>query len=1134
MSSASVEDLGRRFSRLFGAGSSVGLTDRELLERFAHRQDDAAEAAFETLLVRHGAMVLTVCRQVLDDSHAAEDAFQATFLVVVRRAASLRVREPGCLGAWLHRVAYRIAAKTRLEAARRRAREHRVAREAIERPSLAIEHAELQTLVHEEVNRLPAKYRAPLVLCYFEGRTHDEAAAALGWPVGTVRGRLARARDLLRARLTRRGLAPSGWIGTTLFEPAVRITPSVRLLEATVAAAIRGMPAAAACAIANTVLRSLLVARLTASIAVLAIVLTTTGLGMFLRAGPPGQPRRPPDSTAAPAASPRNQSAVLDHRSDPLPQHARARLGIVPFHEGSPVKQVLYAPDAKSLITVDVTHVVHVWDAKTGDIVGRIGDAKADFREVSYSREIALSRDGNTLATIEKPGQLRLWDITSGRESRRLHQGRDEIHTRPTISPDGRMLATSVHRFDEATQKSESFIDVWDLSAPTERRRRIGGDWVLLWDFKFSPDGKTLATASRDTEVTRGNVLIGADKGSTRLWELATGREERRFAVNGLDIMSLAMSPDGGLLAAAVTDGTVRLYDLATGQERMPRLVLKQQPPSNDDIKLLPRRPRAIAALAFSPDGSILAAGDATDRSDADDEGMPLAAIHLWDVARGRELHRLLAHQHRVASLSFSPDGKTLASSGVEPVVRLWHVATGREAFPQSGHRSAIRSLVVSEADATVFTGGADGTVRQWNSSSGLELGLIAQLDCPVDALTLAPDGKTLLVGGQARAQPRQVEGISLWTVAERREIRRLAGLADGHVVEDLAYSPYGSTVASAGQIWEPRSGMHVATLRHRDPTLDEFLRFCPMFYTSDGKQIITAEPDGVRFWEIATGRELRRAVAWSNCHFRATLSPDCRFLATRGPGDASRTDSEHWPYRLWELASGQVVETLDAHGDYDLRRPFSPDGRFLATAGRNREKNHNSIVRVLDLAKGQVARRFAGHRGAITALAFTPDGRSVISAGEDATALVWDLSDLADRPHDDPPITAEGLQARWTELAGNDAKAAYRATWALSTASAVPFLLERLRRAILPDPSGIPAASGPPAPVEVLRTLRAMNALERVGTHEARAVLERMAQGNPGAIETRDAQSALARLNRRLNARFRPPPLPPAPPVPD
>jgi WD40 repeat protein len=940
MATASVEDLGRRFGRLFETGSAVGLSDGELLERFAQRADDAVEAAFETLL-----------------------------------------------------------------------------------------------------------------------------------------------------------------------------TPPVRLLEATVAAVIRGMPNATARAMANVMLRSLLLARLTTTIAVLSIVLITTGVGLALRGAPPGQPPRTPDSAAEGVASAQNRSALLDLRGDPLPEHARARLGAIPFHEGSPVKQVLYTPDSKSLVTVDLTHIVRVWNAKTGQIIGKIGDAEADFREVSYSREIALSRDGKTLATIEKPGRLRLWDITTGHEQRRLHQGRDEIHTHPISAPDGRMVATSVHRFDEATQKSESFVDVWDTSAPTERRRRIAGDWVLLWDFEFSPDNKTLATASRDTEVMRGNTLIGPDKGSTRLWDVATGRERKRFPVSALDVKSLAISPDGRLLAAAVTDGTVRIYDLTSEQERLPRITPKQAPPAKQEVQTPPHRPTAIAALEFSPDGSILAGGD------ANVEGFSLAAIHIWDVARSRELHRVPAHQYRVASLSFSPDGKILASSGAEPVLRLWEVATGREAFAQSGHRSAIRSLVVCATDATVFTGGSDGTVRQWNPSSGRELGQIAQLDCPVESLALAPDGKTLIVGGQIRAQPGQIDGFAVWSVAEHREIRRLSGLEDRHVVQEVAYSPDGGTVASAGRIWDARSGTHMATLRHRDPEHDQFLSFCPIFYTFDGKEIITAEPDGVRFWEIATGRELRRAVEWSNCHDRATLSPDGRFLATRGPNRNEHRDSEDWPYRLWELASGQEIETLDAHGDDDLPCPFSPDGRFLATAGRDQGTTHASIVRVWDLAKRREVRRFAGHRGGIRAVAFMPDGRSVISAGEDATALVWDLSDLSDRRVEDTPLTAEGLRARWTELAGNDARAAYRAAWALSTPSAVPFLRDHLRPAMVPDPEGIAAANGPTAPPEVLRTLRAMCALERAGTPEAHAVLEGMARGNPTAIETRDASSALARLNRRLKA---------------
>src|SRR5215831_7764490 len=122
MASASVGDLGRHLGRLFGAGSAAGLTDGELLERFAHRRDETAEDAFETILARHGAMVLTVCRHVLRDADAAEDAFQATFLVLLRRSASLRVHELRSLGPWLHGVAYRIALKARQGTARRRAR----------------------------------------------------------------------------------------------------------------------------------------------------------------------------------------------------------------------------------------------------------------------------------------------------------------------------------------------------------------------------------------------------------------------------------------------------------------------------------------------------------------------------------------------------------------------------------------------------------------------------------------------------------------------------------------------------------------------------------------------------------------------------------------------------------------------------------------------------------------------------------------------------------------------------------------------------------------------------------------------------------------------------------------------------
>ncbi len=1116
MASASAGDFGRHLSRLFGAGSAVGLTDGDLLERFAHRRDEAAEAAFETLLARHGAMVLTVCRQVLGDSHSAEDAFQATFLVVVRRARSLRVREPGSLGPWLHGVAYRIALKTRQAAARRRAHEHRVAVPVVGTHCTAIENDELQSSLHDEVNRLPAKYRAPVVLCYFEGRTHDEAAASLGWPVGTVRGRLARARDRLRSRLTRRGLAPSDWIGSYLLAPAARIEPSARLLEATVAAAIRGTPTATVGVMANVMLRNLLLARLPMAGAVVSIALIAAGFGLAVSSTRVLQPGPQPDPAPAPIAPARVLRTAIDRQGDPLPRFARARIGTNRFHAGSHVLSVTYTRDAKSLVTLERPDVVRVWDAITGQVVREIGDANRDRPMTSPGLQIALSPDGQTLATaepsgqtaatVDQPGRLRLWDVNSGRERRRWLRI-PATYEGLTFSPDGRTVAAGERRFDETTKRWDSFIDLWDTTALTERRRRIPGDWVWLWDLAFSPDGKVLATASRDSEIMDGNTLIGADKGSTRLWDTATGRELRRFPVDRLDFGSLAFSPDSKLLAVTVSDGTVRFYDVTSRQERLPRLGPEPARLLGRDIKDGPSETRQIIRLAFSPDGTILAGGDGH-LSD-----FSLANIHLWDVARGQERLRIPAHQQHVSSLSFAPDGKTLASTGGEPVVRLWDVASGRELVPQSGHRSGARSLVVSPADGTVFTAGDDGTIRQWDPSSGRELGLIAQLNGPVESLSVSSDGETLLIGGSTVTQPRRVSWMHIWSVAERREIRRLA---QQHEVTYIAYSPDGKTFASNGRIWDTVSGKVLVTLRHHDPQNDRFMSFSPIFYTPDSKQILTAEPGGAWIWDIATGREARRAVLWSNCHDRATLSPDGRFLATRGPRDQFRGRSEDWPYRIWELASGQEVATIDAHGDHYLLGPFSPNGRFLATAGGRL----GQIVRVLDLVTGREVRRFEGHRGAVNAVAFARDGRSVISASDDATALVWDISDLMDLPTSDDPITADELKARWAELAGADARAAYGATWALSIRSAVPFLREHLRPATSADPKGIPAASGPIAPPEVLRTLRAIAALERVGTPEARAVLETLARGNPGAIETRDAKLAIDRLTRRPAAR--------------
>ncbi len=210
---------------MLGTASS----DRQLLDCFVKERDSAA---FRNLVTRHGPAVLQVCRGVLHDAHEAEDAFQATFLVLVRKAPS--IQDPEALGGWLRGVAYRTAVGARSRAARRRLIERTVA----DMPPNENSHQELspevRQLIREELSRLPESYRQPLELCYMEGLTHQEAASRLGWPVGTVKARLVRGRRLMRERLDRKGASLGAGILLCLLNPDQAAAVSERLVESTI------------------------------------------------------------------------------------------------------------------------------------------------------------------------------------------------------------------------------------------------------------------------------------------------------------------------------------------------------------------------------------------------------------------------------------------------------------------------------------------------------------------------------------------------------------------------------------------------------------------------------------------------------------------------------------------------------------------------------------------------------------------------------------------------------------------------------------------------------------------------------------------------------------------------------------
>jgi len=264
---------------LWTSGTLTGMTDAQLLGRFAGIRDATAELAFRELLHRHGPMVMGVCRQILGHSHDADDAFQATFLVLVRKAGSIRVGDS--LAPWLYAVAYRTAQRARAKASRYRSAPVENLEDPMANPAAGACHFDLRPLLHEELNRLPVKYRDPIVLCHLEGKTHEEAARLLHWPVGTLSGRLSRGRELLRSRLKRRGLEVSP---SALAAPWLASTPTnvaLPLFESTVGAAIGiAEPATSASVLALTqgVLNTMLINKIKITALVVLLVSGVTGV----------------------------------------------------------------------------------------------------------------------------------------------------------------------------------------------------------------------------------------------------------------------------------------------------------------------------------------------------------------------------------------------------------------------------------------------------------------------------------------------------------------------------------------------------------------------------------------------------------------------------------------------------------------------------------------------------------------------------------------------------------------------------------------------------------------------------------------------------------------------------------------
>jgi RNA polymerase sigma factor (sigma-70 family) len=1143
-----------RHLRRLGAQAGAGkLDDRLLLERFVSQRD---QAAFEAILARHGPMVLNVCRRVLSDPGAVEDAFQATFVVLVRKAGA--VRKGDLLANWLYGVAYRTAARAKVEAAKRRARESAAPARQPRDPLGEITVRELLAVLDEEVYRLPARFRAPLLLCYLESKTRDEAARELGCSLATLDRRLGSGRELLRTRLGRRGLAPSAALLAFLLGP--RAAPAcvpAPLAAGTLKAAslvatgraVAGAVSPQALSLAEGMLKTMLATKMKLRAVLLLACCTLAAWSGLTAYRLLAAPHRPDQKVAAPKSAGRSADRAnpapeaqprTDLFGDPLPESAVARLGTIRFRPGGYVTSIDFTPDGKQLVSHASGRGVNVWDAATGKELCRFTPAANDWINAAL-----LTADGQAVVTLEGGNQ---GDFVRVRDRGRLKVRRAfpvPYMYSARLTPDARLLVALSSAGNDVT------VVVLDF-----RKGKTVRSWKAhrgyFWAIGLSADGKTLATG-------------GTDK-TLRLWDVATGKLLREIDGRPNVISRVALSPRGSLVASLGSkeikhhgggssfpwENRIRIWDTATGKE------LRQLRLGARGVR--PGEAPAFSMVAFTPDGKALltASNDGT--------------LRLWDPATGKEKRRVVLGDQGLTTLAFTADSKTVAVAGTS--IRLINLATGKDKRPARGPRNAAGALPVAPDGRTAATI-REGFVQLWDAMTGRPRGRIGAAGHGVAGLHPSADGRTLITMGADNT-------LRVWDVPGGKERRRFRVPNPSAVPTAgwlLAVTPDLATAA----VMNADKSLHVLDLatgkkRLKLPGNGDWIYGAAL--TPDGRTLIVCDSDHTaHVWDVAAGKKRRRfefadpgtpaavpvpvpaggKAGRGNLSYAAAASPDGRLLAY---GSQLRYLAVH------ETATGKAVRLLTGLPDGPSVLAFSPDRRVLAWGGWR-----DPTIHLVELASGKERHRLKGHKGRLTSLAFSADGRVLISGSEDTTGLVWDLAGkLGTKDHAGGPQTVPDFDACWADLAGGDAARAYRGMrrFLTSPAEAVPHLRRRLRPVPVVDEKRLArliadldsnrfavraaaqkeldrlgeaaagacrkAREGRPS-VEVrrrlesllgkqghqewdpspqrLRALRALEVLELLGTEEAREVLKALARGAPGAQLTREAKASLQRLSR-------------------
>ena len=934
--------------------------DTLLLQRFVA---DGDENAFTDLVVRHGPLVSSVCRNVLRNEHDAEDAFQATFLVLAKKAGS--IRKPGSLASWLHGIAFRLANKSRSSLASRRMQSLPPEAGPMTLPDDELTWHEVQAVLHEELARLPEKYRAPLMLCYFEGLTQDEAAHRMAIKPRTIKARIATGRERLRGRLTRRGLTLPAALAVPLLLPNTgSAAVASTLVESTVRAArgfaagdiITGLVSARTVTLAHGAIHQMAI---TQSACVTGIILAAIAVfgssAAILSSGTDIAPAEQSQVAGELKTQPQDEL-----RGQPLPAGATARLGTTRFRlNGTGFRRLGmgFLPDNNTLLTASPSVTsVQFWDAGTGRLLREVSTDPISISGFAVSNDgklLAVAGSTDRPANGPRTGAIRVIETASGKAIwtfPRTSQDVDECNL--AFTPDNKLLMSLAKSGMLRIEEIASGTEILNHAFPRDVENA----------FTLSPDGSLIALAS------------GPNTRKVFLWKWQSGEEPKEIML-GSRVACLGFSHNGALLAARDDlGGPIFLWDVAKNKIASTLSTTELSGSSGQPV--------------FSPDSKHLIMPDHGNNSMR--RG---GRLDLWSLATGKIDHEFNIPGESVLTAAASNDGRWLAA-GCAHRVHVWDLQKGREiGDDDAGHCAGITDIAIT--NDLIATASDDSYVRLWNPSSGRELQKLQHGNW-VRGVALSADGALV-------ASSSLDETVRLWDARTGREIYSLVGHGKTGGTRKLAFTPDARQLMSWGddyylRVWDVKTGKAIVEHDLRPDELKQapaagarlqmrLLMPGKAVFAPDGSRFVLSSAGKCRIYDMKSGKELLSIDdPDSGLSNSAAISPDSKYLLTsswakpvqtKEPDGRTGSSVREHIVAVWDLSTGKRIHQLVLPEPSSAPAAFTPDGKqFVAITEKPSCK-----MSFYDLTGGKEVRTIEGIPDRISALGFSPDGKRLVAA---------------------------------------------------------------------------------------------------------------------------------------------------------